>query len=397
MITLSAEQQRRLQAALVAREAMYDPVERMTREPFHSPGYHTTFKEGMVPYVHATRSSLGYAVALLDSGEEGALQRACDILDRVIALQDQNPESRTYGIWSWFLEEPLDKMSPPDWNWADFNGTQLLQVALDHRARLPQELAQRVDEAIYHAARSIQRRNMGPGYTNIALMGAYVTYVTAEQYHLADLLEYAQARLRRIYDYTLEQDGFTEFNSPTYTVVALTELTRMRMHIQDAEAQRQVAALEDIGWRDVARHFHAPTAQWAGPHSRCYSTLLQPGTLAFIQQACQGDVRFFAEEALPLSLDAQRIDAYCPPGYRSRFVALDEPRDEVQVFIKGAATQSSLVGGAVPKPVIGTTHLEPAFALGTTNRHHLWNQSRPLTAYWGTRSRAAGAPAPFPP
>ena len=68
------------------------------------------------------------------------LKRAEKILRTVISLQDRNPDSRTYGIWSWFAEEPLDKMSPPDWNWADFCGTQLLQVAIDHKDRLPADL-----------------------------------------------------------------------------------------------------------------------------------------------------------------------------------------------------------------------------------------------------------------
>lgn len=70
------------------------------------------------------------------------------------------------------------------------------QVALDHRGRLPPELAQRVDAAIRHAARSIERRNVGPGYTNIALMGTCITYVAAELYGLADLQAYAAQRLR---------------------------------------------------------------------------------------------------------------------------------------------------------------------------------------------------------
>ena len=181
MLNLTPERHQELIAALAPMDDRYDPAERMIRAPFHSPGYHTTLKGG---YTHPTRDSLGYAVALLDSGEDWRLERACDILDRVIALQDQDPESRTYGIWSWFMEEPLNQMSPPDWNWADFNGTHLLQVVIaadspNHRDRLPADLAERVDEALYHAARSIQRRDVSVGYTNIAFMGTYVTYVTA--------------------------------------------------------------------------------------------------------------------------------------------------------------------------------------------------------------------------
>ena len=380
---LTPEQHRELLAALAPLDAQYDPLERMLREPFHSPGYHTTLKGG---YTHPTRSALSYAVALLDAGEPWRLERACDILDRVIALQDQDPQSRTYGIWSWFMEEPLDRMSPPDWNWADFNGTQLLQVALDHRDRLPADLAQRLDDSIHHAARSIQRRDVGPGYTNIAIMGTYVTYVAAERYGIPDLLAYAQMRLKRFYDFTLEQDGFAEFNSPTYTVVALRLLSLMRMHIQDAGARRMSDELHDIGWRDVARRFHPPTNQWAGPHSRCYATLLRPETLAFIQRACHGAVDFFPQGDMPPSIEAARIALDCPERYRPAFVALDGPRDVVQTFIRGAALTRALDLGH-SAPVIGATHLQAAYALGSANRMCFWNQHRPLVAYWGTRQQ----------
>ena len=63
-------------------------------------------------------------------------------------------------------------MSVPDWNWADFCGTQLLQVAIDHKDRLPADLQQQVKDSILYAGRAIKRRNVGPGYTNIAVMGA---------------------------------------------------------------------------------------------------------------------------------------------------------------------------------------------------------------------------------
>jgi len=210
--------------ALSKQDARYDPAEKMIRRPFSSPGYHTTLKGG---YVHPPRDSLNYAVALLDSGEPARLKRAQDILRKVISLQDQNPNSRTYEIWSWFAEEPLEKMSPPDWNWADFCGTQLLQVAHEHMNRLPDELQQQVKDSIIHAAYSIKRRNVGPGYTNIAIMGTYVTLTAGELFGVDELTDYGKKRLKRFYDYTFEQGSFREYNSPTYTVVAIKELSRM--------------------------------------------------------------------------------------------------------------------------------------------------------------------------
>jgi len=343
----------------------------MLREPLHSPGYHTTLKDG---FIHSTRSALGYAVALFDTGDEKLRVRACEILDTVIALQDTDPASKTYGIWSWFLEEPLAKMSPPDWNWADFCGVQLLQVALDHRSRLPPDLANRVDDSIRHAARSIERRNMGPGYTNIAIMGTYVTYVAAELYGWADLKDYASKRLRRFYDYTLEQGAFTEYNSPTYSMVALAELGRMRLHTQDLQARPLVETLYRLVWEDIARHFHAPSRQWAGPHSRCYSTLLKDSTLSIIQRASNGVLAWGLDEP---DISEQRLPLPCPTDLLPLFQRLESPREVVRTYLKDTP------------PIIGTTWLDPAFTLGSANRGEFWNQRRGIVAYWGTPAKPA--------
>jgi len=358
--------------ALREKDADYDETEHMIRRPFSSPGYHTTLQGG---WVHPTRESLSYAVALLDSGEPQRLARAEAILRRLIALQDQNPESKTYGIWSWFLEEPLDKMSPPDWNWADFCGTQLLQVARDHMPRLPQDLQARVRESIVHAANSIKRRNVGPGYTNIAIMGTYVTLVAGEMFQVADLADYGKERLKRFYDSTVEQGSFAEYNSPTYTVVAITEITRMQQHVRDAEAQRLIGELNRLAWRHVARRFHAPTRQWAGPHSRCYSTMLGEKTLAFIQRATGGKARFVSELEAARSLDACRLAAKCPDDLVRCFLDLPDARQERETFVKGGATRPD---------TIGTTWLHPECALGSVNLCDTWNQRRPLVAYFKT-------------
>jgi len=361
---------------LSKQDERYDPAEQMIRRPFSSPGYHTTLKGG---HVHPTRDSLDYAVALLDSGQSDRLKRADQILRRVISLQDQNPLSRTYGIWSWFVEEPLEKMSPPDWNWADFCGTQLLQVAIDHNDRLDADLQSKVRESILHAGRAIKRRNVGPGYTNIAVMGAYVTLVAGEHFDDQELADYGRARLKRFHDHTFAQGSFSEYNSPTYSIVAITELSRMLRHVKDAESQRLLRELTRFAWSHVARHFHAPTGQWAGPHSRCYATLLRDSTRAFIQRAAHGQVSFLPDSAALESLNAHRIGAECPPDLIDYFTSLDEPRAEVEAF----ATNSPET-----HDIIGTTYLHPDYTLGSVNIGDLWNQRRPLLAYWKTEAGA---------
>jgi hypothetical protein len=358
--------------ALQQKDPQYDHAEKMLRAPFSSPGYHTTLKAG---YVHRTRNSLAYAVALLDSGQKDRLKRAEEILRRVISLQDQNPKSRTYGIWSWFLEEPLDKMSPPDWNWADFCGTQLLQVAIDHMHRLPEDLQNKVKQSIIHASYSIKHRNVGPGYTNIALMGTYVTHVAGELFDVPELTEYAKARLKRFYDHTLAHGSFSEYNSPTYTVVAINEISRMLRHVKDPESQKLIKKLNRLAWHHLARHFHPPTRQWSGPHSRCYRTLLGKNTLAFIQRATDGKVTFVPESETMVSLDAHRLRAKCPQDFFHYFTDLPSPRLQVEAFAKNKPDRHD---------IIGTTYLHTIYTLGSVNIGDLWNQRRPLLAYWNT-------------
>ena len=378
---LAPERRRSLLAALAAEDKSYDPAEQMPRKAMHGPGYHTTLEGG---FVHSTREALTYAAALLDTGEPGRLERAQAILKRVIRLQDQNPISKSYGIWSWYLEEPLDKMSPPDWNWADFCGVQLLAAWIGHRHRLDPSVAALVRDSITRASRSIQKRNVGPGYTNIAIMGTYVTLVAGEQLQLDDILAYGKARLRRLHQHVMEQGSLTEYNSPTYSVVALAELSRLLMHARDEADLRLVRELHELAWRHVATHFHAPTRQWAGPHSRSYGDDLrrnQP-TLAFLEAACGGTADLIANDPLPLGLDACRLHLECPAPLVRHFRELTGPRSVVETFIRAEPARA---GARVP--VVGTTWLHPHLALGTVNRGNFWNQSRPLLAYWGDSAK----------
>lgn len=362
--------------ALARVDAQYDPAQQMVQAEFSSPGYHTTLTGGTV---HRTYESLAYAVALLDSDEPARLSRAEAILRRVIDLQDQDPNSPTYGIWPWFLEEPLERMSPPDWNWADFCGVQLLQVAIDHMSRLPEDLQPQVKASILHAARSIRRRDVGPGYTNIALMGTYVTLVAGERLDAVDLFDYGKQRLRRFYDYTRQTGSFTEYNSPTYTCVAIEEISRMLKHVGDESSRQLLAWLNSFAWGHVARRFHPQTVQWAGPHSRSYSTLLSRETLAFLQRGLGDAVPLMPQDQAWESLDAHRLDVRCPEDLAGGFKPSNVERMVVESFVVTPPGEHD---------VVGRTYLSSDLTLGSVNLGDFWNQRRPLVGYW----KDAGGP-----
>jgi hypothetical protein len=66
------------------------------------------------------------------------------------------------------------------------------------------------------------------------------------------------------------QAEMSEYNSLTYTALDLWFLALVAEHAQDDEARRLGRFLEERLWVDVAMHFHAPSRQFAGPHSRSY-------------------------------------------------------------------------------------------------------------------------------
>src|SRR5882724_604655 len=107
-------------------DSAYDEKEsllRTRRGPDYN--YHTSVRN---TFPHQTRESFEYALLLLEEGSEERRQRALRVLDKDLALQNTDPASKYYGLWSYYLEEPLEKMSAVDFNWADFNGALLLMI-----------------------------------------------------------------------------------------------------------------------------------------------------------------------------------------------------------------------------------------------------------------------------
>ncbi|OBZ13606.1 hypothetical protein [Bacillus sp. FJAT-26390] len=360
-------------------EPFFDPEENMLKLPFHSPGYHTTLTAVEFPLVHPTYPSLLYALALLDSGLLEYAERAFDTIDKVISLQDQNAAHHTYGIWPWFYEEPLAKMSPPDWNWADFCGKQLVQIEVRHGYKLPKELRERIRQAVFCACDAIIKREVGPNYTNIALMGAFVTLIAGETYKRRDFADYGLRRLEKLHAFTNQLGTFHEFNSPTYSVIAITELSKMYTMTASAQAKAVAEDLLDGAWRMVAEHFHPATKQWSGPHSRSYSTLLTDMAKSFLQIATDGRVAFAFEKEQPYDAEWFGSGIRCPHKFLSYFTQ-SEDRHLHQLYSRNEQTGQQKWA---------TTYMTPSFAIGVSSEEIMWNQTRPLLVYFDNGGEAA--------
>ncbi|CAH1219366.1 hypothetical protein PAECIP111892_04728 [Paenibacillus auburnensis] len=358
-------------------EARYNPELAMLRSPFSSPGYHTTLKQA--EFIHSTRDSLSYALGLLDTELTEWEQRAFDIIAQVISLQDTDRSHDTFGIWSWFYEEPLAKMAPPDWNWADFCGSRLIQALARHGHRFPQELREATIRSVEYACEAIIKRDVGPDYTNIAILGALVTRIAGEQLAREDYADYGLERLKKLYAYTMERGAFQEFNSPVYTYIAILELSKLRIESADRTVKELCSELIHLTWKTVAGYYHPGTAQWSGPHSRSYQTLLSEQSKAFLQMATRGEVMFFPWDELPYEEEWYGSGFYCPDAYLDCFTVPETK--EVRQLYEGNADDGS--------GKWAVTFMTPQFSMGSFTDSDLWNQRRPLLAYVNNN----GAPA----
>lgn len=362
---------------LSAREPCYDAAERLLREPATGPGYHTQVARGTP--AHSTRNAMDYALALLQSGDAALADRASDIIDRIVELQVTDPVDQHYGIWGWFMEEPPAQMNPADWNWADFIGVRLAQALAVHGQQLRSDTAAGVRRALHHAAMAIFRRNCGPGYTNIAIMGGVATAAAGELLSLPFLTEYAIARLNAVIRLHDTVGGFTEYNSPAYTRVGIEETERALLIVRNPEVRRLADRIRCLEWQAVAEHYHPGTGQIAGPCSRAYSDWLTPVLCRDIREATGAVVPSRYAE-LPLAQRSAQ-EGYCivpaiacPDDLRPRFSGLPEDPHAV----------TSRFGSNRYGDIVGTTWFSRDACLGSVNRDMCWHQRRSLLGYWRT-------------
>lgn len=361
-----------LQEYLKRCDLEFDEDWQMMGAELHSPGYHTTLSDGM--RTHPTCANLDYALALVMSGRAEHLHRATQVIRAVLALQETDPTAHTYGIWPWHAEEPLPRMNPPDWNWADFCGARLAAILKAHAARLPGDLVERMRIALGHAGWSIFRRNVLPGYTNIAIMGAVVTAAAGELLHEPRLLAYGRRRFETIVEHTAYHGGFNEYNSPTYTTVALRECERALHLVNDPAVRAAAEALRRVAWETIADHFHPGTGQWAGPCSRAYSDRLSAGLAEELSAHTGVKIAPHPTVKSGNSGPAPIPRLPCPEDLRRRFQALPEdPFIIRRRFIRRESEATS---------TIGTTWLCADACLGTVNRDSFWVQTRALLGYW---------------
>lgn len=377
MIHFFSEEEKTLFLEIVARnDGVYDEEVCMPTQWRGENGYHSQIVNRTV---HSTVHSFEYALDLMCRGRAEDFFRAEEILRKVLPLQDTDPSHDTYGIWSYYLEEPLDEMNPPDWNWADFCGKKILQMLLEFRTQISDDLVLDMEQALLHACYSIKKRNMGPGYTNISIMGTYVTLAAGEYFCMDDLIDYAKRRLRTLHQFNMDHKAFQEYNSPSYTWIVINDLAAMLTYIKDEESRKLVEDLNDLAWGCLAGHYHYRTRQWAGPHSRFYAMLEDDALLMQIQKALDYRILLVPLDkpglADSLSNCFFSVRSKCPEKYIPYFTEEREERMEYTRY---------LVASDKREDEIAASYLSREYTLGTFYKSTFWNQHRSHISYFGS-------------
>jgi hypothetical protein len=350
---------------------VFDDKEDLVHAPVDAT-YHSRLRAPA--WAHPTRESASHAIRCLASADPADHAVGCRILERLLPLQVTDPTDLHYGIWGWYAEEPPAEMAPADWNWADFMGVRLLQILHDYPARLPADLAARTRAAAEHAAWSIFRRNVGPGYTNICAMGAVVCLAAGEMFSEPLLVDYARRRLHNMRRELEFHGGFPEYNSPTYTLVVLEEFERLLHLTKQPEARADAETILKWTWRLIASQFHPGTGQWAGAQSRNYQDYLDPHKRAFFETRLGRPLATTAPaDSTPAPADPE-FPFPCPEEVRVRFFQLPAaPLQYRHTWLRKPDGE--------PRQV-STTWFTADATLGSMDAENLWNQRRVILGYW---------------
>jgi hypothetical protein len=385
MLELRNDTERKLFALEVqSMDERYDAEVRMCRAWRGKNGYHSRLSECTV---HPIRDAFEYAYALLNRDGEGDRARAHDLLYRVIPLQDINPARPTYGIWQYFLEEDLEEMNPPDWNWADFNGKSLLMMLAEHGDKLSDDIKARMKDSVCHACRAIIKRDVQPNYTNISVMGAYVTLYAGELFSMVDFFNYGKQRLQKLHRYNMSHGSFSEFNSPTYTFICLEDLSHLEADIKDAECKKLAHELSDLAWETVALHYHAASGQMAGPHDRAYAFLLPNSTKLSIERALDYKIRLIEDYDTFTSKSVGNTESGHFIGNGHFTIPLRCPEKYLPYFLGSVYEQGKherIMDQTFAPGRMAYTYMSDAFTLGSLHRECAWNQHRNVLGYFGT-------------
>lgn len=355
---------------------------------------------------HPIRESFAYAYALVQAEGEPALPKAERIIRRALQAQERNPAHPHYGGFKWMDED----RSVTDLNAVQFVLEQVLPFLLDYGEWISPAVRAELLAAVRLGAAEIARLNVAVWYTNITLLDMLNTVLAGQALGDEALLQRGRQRIDEWIAFTNLVGGIPEYNSPTYAAVDLAALAELAQRAVDPVVRVKAQVMEERLWIQTALHYHHPTAQLAGPHSRAYHNDVTGG-ICMIKRVLfrvLGDERLLRRSTYaPQRQDEGSVVAgRCPyhlPRYLERL--LREKPERFSIAETAVATDALTrisAAGASPKRLNGVetsiastgidmmTFMTPTYALGTASVGHHPQNDRLLLYYRVPEPRLAG-------
>ncbi|MEU9704014.1 hypothetical protein [Streptomyces sp. NPDC047981] len=234
----------------------------------------------LAPHTHMVRETIWYAVGLLSRGGADDRTRAVEAVESVLANQFSQPGQVAHGTWRRWPGEPDPGPDAAEWrdydpNWREFIGTALLLILHEFEDDLPAALVTKIDHALALATAGSRQRGVSAGYTNIALMAAYLYDGVGRRQDRPELCTAGEALATEVHALWARTGTFPEFNSPTYYGVDLYGLALWRGLSASPVLRGTGAEMESRLWEEIADRYHPELRNIAGPYDRSYGMDLQ--------------------------------------------------------------------------------------------------------------------------
>lgn len=200
--------------------------------------------------------------------------RVTEMLEALLAMQDTNPASKTWGNIRWYQgdERIVDR------NGIEFVTQRAALLWLLYSEQLAPAQRESLRRLLTLARTGITRHNVVVSYTNIALMKSWNLIALGEGLH-DDVLALEGYRLLSEWWAHTQRTGVNEYLSPSYYPIDLECLALIHNLTRYDEARRLSGEGLDWLWQDVALNWYAPSSRLGGTHSRDYDRLFNHGGL----------------------------------------------------------------------------------------------------------------------
>lgn len=348
-------------------------------------GYHSE----IVGLVHGTNKSAEYASALLYAKKTEYYKRAEKIFLSLAEIQDKDPQSKTFGLWPYYKEEPLKDMRAPDYNFSDFIGKHYIYALSQRRDCLSDEAVAVMKIAVRNAAMCSIKRNVSPDYSNISMMSSMTLISAGELLEDEMIFNAGKKRLQKAYKYNMYNGAFSEYNSSTYTPLVIAELQRMIMFFKDDECVEMASELYKLAWENMSLYYNSRICELSPPQKRCYHDPDDGQLGSFIYFATNGRYGTLRNTD-SITLSYLTLPITCPEELMCNFV-LDRPRFMKKKYykrnnIRSAGEDTVIVRDLNSADLEAYTYMTEHYSMGAFDKSDMWNQRRTCSVIWSDGS-----------